>query len=153
MISLLIYLAPILIFYLIGTTIEKRHYNSIKDREMKLLDLPASNIKKLVTNRKIKHVEMVSGSAVISLDYFKRIMASLRFVIGGRVKVYESLLDRARREAVLRMKESCKNGAGIIVNVRIENSAIGSSANSKKQIGCLEALAYGTAIYFEDGQE
>ena len=35
---------------------------------------------------------------------FKRFLANLRRLIGGRVKSYESILDRARREALLRMK-------------------------------------------------
>ena len=74
---------------------------------------------------------MVSGSAVISLDYFKRVVASLRMLMGGRVRTYESLIDRARREAVLRMKQSCKIDTGIILNVRVETSSIGKSANSK----------------------
>lgn len=152
-ITLIVYLSPIIICYFIGSSVERSHYKRIKERELKFLDLPALNIKKIQIERKIKRVELVTGSAVISLDYFKRVMASLRFIIGGRVKVYESLLDRARREALLRMKESCGEGAGLIINVRFENSAIGSSANNKNQIGCLEALAYGTAIYFEDDNQ
>ena len=48
---------------------------------------------------------LVNGSTVVSNDYFKRLLAILRNIFGGRVKAYESLLDRARREAVLRMKD------------------------------------------------
>ena len=91
----------------------------------------------------------MTGSAVISIDYFKRILAALRNIFGGEVAVYESLLDRARREALLRMKYQVPN-AHAIVNVRIETSAIGNSANRKNGLGSVEALAYGTAIWFEE---
>ena len=43
---------------------------------------------------------MVTGSIVISLDYFKRVIAGLRGLVGGRIKTYEPLLERARREAM-----------------------------------------------------
>ena len=55
--------------------------------------------------------------------------------------------DRARREAMLRMKEMAGN-ATVIVNVRIETSTIGRKAN-KKGVGCLEAIAYGTALIMD----
>ena len=87
------------------------------------------------------------GSAVISIDYFKRFLASLRNIFGGTVKSYESLIDRARREALIRMKEMAGD-ATVIVNVRIETSTIGRSAN-RKGVGCLEAIAYGTAMTLE----
>ena len=97
---------------------------------------------------KVKSAELVCGSAVISIDYFKRILASLRKIFGGTVKSYESLIDRARREALLRMKEMAA-GATVIVNVRIETATIGRKAN-KKGVGCLEAIAYGTALTVEE---
>jgi len=44
----------------------------------------------------------------------------------------------------LRMKESAPD-AMAIVNVRIETASIGRRAN-KKGVGCVEAMAYGTAL-------
>ena len=88
---------------------------------------------------------MVQGSAVISVDYFKRLLASLRNLFGGTIRSYETLLDRARREALLRMKESAPAGTSMIVNVRVETSTVGKNSH-KKGVGCVEALAYGTAL-------
>ena len=90
------------------------------------------------------NAELVLGSVVISVDYFKRILAALRNIFGGPVQSYETLVDRARREAVLRMKESCIN-ADQIINLRIETSSI--SKGGRNTIGSVEVLAYGTAIY------
>jgi uncharacterized protein YbjQ (UPF0145 family) len=87
---------------------------------------------------------LVYGSVVISVDYFKRLLANLRNIFGGKVKSYETLIDRARREAILRMKEMAGD-ARVIVNVRIETATIGRKAN-QKGVGCIEAIAYGTAI-------
>ena len=96
---------------------------------------------------KVRSAELVYGSVVISIDYFKKILAGLRNIFGGTVKSYESLVDRARREALLRMKEMAGD-ATVIVNVRIETSTIARKAN-KEGVGCLEAIAYGTALTLE----
>lgn len=133
--------------YVSGSIIEKRHYFSIKKREQKLIGLPVVTLSKTCPDSKVQDSFLVMGNVVISIDYFKWFLAILRNLFGGRVSSYESLVDRARREAILRMKEKAgKNKADIIVNFRIETSAIGQSANSKHQVGSVEALAYGTAI-------
>jgi len=47
----------------------------------------------------------------------------------------------------LRMKEEAKaKGAHMIVNLRLETSTIGRSANKKNSVGSIEVLAYGTAV-------
>lgn len=149
MIDLIIFLSLLALGYGAGTWAEKRHYRSIAKREMDLLDLPAVTLKSVdVPEHKIRSARMVYGSAVISVDYFKRILASLRNIFGGQVKSYESLIDRARREALLRMKVMAGD-ATVIVNVRIETSAVGKQSK-RKNIGCLEAVAYGTALTVEE---
>lgn len=132
--------------YTAGTIAERRHYRSIETRERKLLTLPVVTIKNaLHRDEEIFKARLVSGNVVISIDYFKRMLAGLRNIFGGEVRAYETLIDRARREAVLRMKESAR-GANIILNLRIETSAIGQNANQRKSIGSIEAIAYGTAV-------
>ncbi len=94
----------------------------------------------------ISHAQLVHGHVVISIDYFKQILAGLRNFFGGTIQSYETLLDRARREAILRMKESCPT-ANEILNLRIETSSI--SKGDGNRIGSIEVLAYGTAIYYQ----
>ena len=90
---------------------------------------------------------LVTGSTAVSVDYFKRVAATLRNLFGGSVSAYETLLDRARREAVLRMKEEARKlGATLIVNVRIETSSISGAKGNNKSIACVEVLASGTAL-------
>ena len=148
MVDLIIFLILVAVGYIAGTLAEKRHYRSIRKRENAFLNLPAVTMKDVdYPSEKVKSAQMVYGSAVISIDYFKRMLAGLRNTFGGTVKSYEPLIDRARREALLRMKEMA-GGATVIVNVRIETSTIGKRAN-KKGVGCLEAIAYGTALTIE----
>ena len=133
--------------YFFGSRKEARHYASIEKRERETLQQPVVTLGKHVPSGKVRECRLVTGGTVISIDYFKRIVASLRNLVGGNVSSYESLVDRARREAILKMKERAKT-ADTIINVRIETSTIGKSANKKGQVGSVEALAYGTAIYF-----
>ncbi|MDX2442098.1 MAG: heavy metal-binding domain-containing protein [Desulfobacterales bacterium] len=143
--QLIVFLFLLALGYTAGTIAEKSHYRSIEQRERDLLRLPAITMKQIpYSGDQIQSATMVHGSVVISVDYFKRLLAKLRNIFGGTVKSYESLADRARREAILRMKEMAGN-ATIIVNVRIETATIGKNAH-RKGVGCMEAVAYGTAV-------
>jgi uncharacterized protein YbjQ (UPF0145 family) len=144
--AIILFLILMTVGYAAGRMAEKKHYQSIETREQQFLSLPTVTLKHAPANgREVKKVTLVSGSVVISVDYFKRFLAGLRNFFGGRVTSYESLIDRARREAILRMKEMSK-GADIIMNLRLETSSI--SKGRKKAIGSIEVLAYGTAITY-----
>lgn len=145
--DLFIFLTLLATGYTCGTIAEKRHYKSIKQREQEMVKLAVVTAEGRFAEGAVRESFLVSGSTVVSNDYFKRLLAILRNIFGGRVKAYESLIDRARREAILRMKEEArKKGAHMIVNMRLETSTIGRSANKKKKIGSIETLAYGTAV-------
>lgn len=132
--------------YFFGRRAEKNHYTSIIERERQWLHLPTTCSKYVIEDgRQIDRCQLANGSVVVSVDYFKRVLAGLRSFFGGNVQSYETLVDRARREAVLRMKESCP-GADQIINLRLETSSI--SNGQRNQIGSVEVLAYGTAVYF-----
>ena len=61
------------------------------------------------------------------------------------MRSYESLVDRARREALLRMQaEAQAAGAVAVINTKFETSRI--SANAQQGIGSVEVLVYGTAL-------
>ncbi len=90
---------------------------------------------------------LVSGNVVISIDYYKKLLSAIRAIFGGRLGSYESLLDRARREAILRMKAACARAGGrIVVNVRIETASISRYSQNRGSVGSVEVVAYGTAL-------
>lgn len=146
--QLIIFVVLLSLGYFFGRLAERRHYKSILEREEKWLQLPTTSSKYVMgDNAQVAKSQLVSGSMVVSVDYFKRILAKLRLFFGGNVQSYETLVDRARREAVLRLKESCPK-ADQIINLRLETSSI--TKGRKNQIGSVEVLAYGTAIYFSE---
>lgn len=153
--DLIIYIVYILFFlalgYGVGSALEKSHYGNIQKREKDYLTLPAVTSKKIEEQDNIVSAQLVTGSVVVSLDYFKRFLAGLRNIVGGRVKSYETILDRGRREAVLRMKEQARVlNADMIINMRFQTSGIGQITKKKGAIGCFEVLAYGTAVTLKE---
>jgi uncharacterized protein YbjQ (UPF0145 family) len=145
--QLILFAVLLALGYTAGTIVERRHFRSIEKRERELIHLPALTLRSTGESGRAVRAELVCGSAVVSVDYFKRILAGLKNLFGGTITSYESLIDRARREALLRMKAAAA-GSTLILNVRIETSTIGNNA-IKKGMGSVEAIAYGTAVTLE----
>ena len=146
---LVIYGLPFLFFVVAGvsgTIIERRHYRSIRDREAATADLPVVTLRTLDGTRPVADARLVTASVVISHDNFKRFLAQLRKIFGGSLRSYESLLDRARREAVLRLKAECPD-AHIVMNLRLDTANI-ANTQGKKGLGAIEVVASGTAVRF-----
>ena len=139
----------ILIFcFFTGKIIETNHYKSIRKRELKLFKKPyVTFAKNLGVNKKVKSVNLVSGSVVLGCDHFKAFVAELKNIFGGNVSSYESVLDRGRREAVLRMREQAyKNNADVILNVKIDTVMLMPIGTKHQPQVCV--TAYGTAIKY-----
>lgn len=148
MIELVITLFLISAGFFIGSYFERSHYKSIEKREEQWRHIPIVTGKRfLATDQVVKKAELVIANVVIGQDYFKRVLASLKSIFGGRLTSYETLIDRGRREAILRMVEK-EPGANLFTNVRLETSTIGINTQ-KKTLGSIEILAYGTAIFYE----
>ncbi|NOZ87954.1 MAG: YbjQ family protein [Deltaproteobacteria bacterium] len=147
LIVILIYLSSfIFFFYAIGKIIEIRHLKNLESREKALSGMVLTNTKKLPGDLIGEKAWLCQGSVVIGADHFKRLAAGLRNIVGGRMKSIESVLDRARREAVLRMAEQAKlDGASALINIRLETSTIGTAGNGNGLM-IAEVLAYGTAF-------
>ncbi len=145
--SNLIVLAIFLVVgYGFGTYAENRHYRSIRQRERDLRHIYVVATKYPPVDNPPPESTLVAGNVVISVDYFKRFLAGLRNLWGGRVSSYETLLDRARREAVLRMKaQAAALGAAYIFNIKFQTMSI--YQGRRNSVGSVEVLAYGTALY------
>ena len=128
--------------YFIGRIIEQRHYASIRLRERRYRDVLAFPMRFAPDSVTPQQAFLVHGTVVVSADYFKTFVAGLRNLIGGRFRSYETLLERARREALLRLKEEARNkGARLVVCVRYETTSIAHG-----WAPAIEVLAYGTAL-------
>jgi uncharacterized protein YbjQ (UPF0145 family) len=140
-------LLVLMLAYFVGTVIEKRHFARIRRREQQYHGYPVVTFDTMPSDWDASDSGMVTGSIVISLDYFKRVIAGLRGLVGGRVKTYEPLLDRARREALLRMIEQARErGYDAVFNVRLETSRLANSTRDGNGTAGVEMLAFGTAV-------
>ncbi len=143
--QLIVFLTLLALGYGFGRLAESRHYRSIIAREDALRSLLVLPDRMPPIQFQSHTSTLVTGSVVISVDYFKTVAAGLRGIFGGRVGAYESLLDRARREAILRMQEEAQSlGAEAVFNLKFETSRIGQNAG--QGLGSVEVLAYGTAL-------
>jgi uncharacterized protein YbjQ (UPF0145 family) len=133
--------------YVFGSLAEENHLKSLRLRELRFRRMPTTNLRRPPPHWRIESVGLVSGSTVVSVDYFKRFMAQLRGFFGGRVRSYESLLERARREAMLRMKEEASRGGyDAVINVRLESTHIASPLRNDRGTAGVELIAFGTAL-------
>ncbi len=135
MLQLWIQLAPVLVLlvlgFSIGTLTERRHFRSLARRERTFADIGVVNLKTVSDPATVGHASFVCGDAVIATDYFKGFAAKLRSIVGGEVRSYQTLMQRARREATLRMLRQARElGASEVWNVRYETSNI-RSGNSQ----------------------
>ena len=144
--GLLYFFALVILGYSTGRYIEKRHFADLKRREEKFATIPMVSAQWKGELQGDIQSRIIGGEVVIGADYFKSMVAGLRSIFGGRLSTFESLLDRARREAQLRMLEKAHNWrADKIINVRMETTVIGQDSG-KKAIPCVEIHCYGTAI-------
>ena len=144
MFEFLFFLLLLFLGYFFWKRVEKNHYRSIETREKELQHIVVL-WSKTTRNIELAHSEssLISENVVISIDAFKKFFAGLINLFGGRVHAYESLVDRARREAVLRVKEEAqKNGYNTLVNLRIETTSI--TKNARQNVWAVEAIAYAT---------
>ena len=147
---LLIYLPLVFGTLILGLTAgswdERRHYESIRKREAATLHIPVITSQDLPDDRPVE-ATLAIGSVVVSVDAFKRFIGGLRMIFGGEIPSYSSLIDRARREALLRMKES-RPEADLFLNYRVETASIGGQG--EERLMSVEVVAYATAITFTD---
>lgn len=144
-INLGIPLCLLLLGFFAGRYAERRHFRSIREREEAMLTTPAVTVKTWADARRVAEAELAVGSVVVSVDHFKRLLMRFRKIVGGEIKSYSSLIERGRREAILRMKES-QPDADLYLNCRLETSAIFNGRG--KATGSVEVVAYCTAIQF-----
>ena len=140
----------VLVGLVAGSWLEARHFEDIRRREAAFRGMLTITFETLPPGWRVEACGLATGSAVVSMDYFKRLLAGLRSLVGGRLRAVEPLLERGRREAVLRMQEqAAANGFEAIINVRLETAQLDTTGRAS--IAAIEMLAYGTAVRFDRG--
>ena len=130
-----------------GRANEQRHFRELAALEESLRDIVVCSGRGPVDDGRFRSATLVVGSVVIAEDYFKRVAAGLKSLVGGRLVAYESLLERGRREAIVRMKAQARQlGAAQIVNMRLETASLSEDWSGSRPMFSAEFIAYGTAL-------
>jgi len=146
LIGLIIPVVLIFVGLFAGRAAERKHYRNLALREQALANMLVTDIKTFPGGYDpSKGAALVQGEAVIATDYLKSFLAGLRNIFGGELKSYETLMVRARREAILRMMESAQRmGYNAVCNLRMGTADIGGMTG-KRGAAMVEAFASGTA--------
>ena len=142
----------IILAWFTGRAVERRHFRNLAQREEQLAHMIVSDLKCFPMGAaKDKGAAMVQGQVVIATDYLKTFLAGFRKIFGGELHSYESLMERARREAVLRMMEEAGDqGFDAVCNLRMGFADIGAMSGRKGSV-MVAVFAYGTA-YCKTGE-
>lgn len=144
--QILINYAPLIVLFVVGWFFGARH----ERQHLAQLAIAEKELSQIIVSSERFYVpsiasgsegELVMGSVVIAQDYFKMVIARVLSLFGKNLTTYETLLDRARREAIVRMRTQAEaKGYNHIYGLRLEVSNI-------NQLGSMvEAIAYGTAV-------
>ena len=130
----------------VGGMNERRHFRNLAVRE-------AATAYMLITQTKSfaykdpngPTPQMLVGETVIATDYLKSYFAKWRNLFGGEVRSYSSLLERARREALMRVVEQARQlGYNAVCNVRFETADVGGNSTARRA-ATVAIIATGTA--------
>lgn len=126
--------------FFIGGAKERRHLRNLAQREAAMRQLVRLNNCKRVTDPENAQQSMaLIGQVVIATDYYKTFTTRVRKFIGGEMKAMQILMERARREAIMRLLEQAHQaGATEVWNVRLNTCSISAMS--------VEVIAYGTAV-------
>lgn len=137
LIKSLVWLVLVAIGWYFGTRAERGHLKSLIIDEQKYQHIQVSS-ERFYEPKGVNESILVVGSVVIAQDKFKQAVAAILSLFGKNLTVYEMLLDRARREAVLRAKRQANDaGCRALYGLRFEMTEVE---------GGVEVLAYGVAV-------
>lgn len=95
-----------------------------------------------ITGEELEMMGIVKGSSIQTRNIGHDFTQGLKNIVGGELKAYTQMMNKARELAMKRMMEEAEvMGADGIVNIRYASSAIIQ--------GAAEVMAYGTAVRFK----
>ncbi len=140
--------------FIAGSRAERAHFARLEKREARTAHILVTDIRVFDPGMDPSRVgRLVIGEVVIASDYFKNLRALLKQIVGGELAAYQPLMIRARREALVRLKEDAvRLGCNAVANLRMETSNINVMAR-RPRAAMVAVLAYGTAYVIRPAQE
>ena len=135
---------------LVGGATERSHFRRLEEREAATEDFFVTQVKTFPgIAAGGDPPQAFFGEAVIASDYLKNFIGMLRNLFGGELRAYQRLLERARREALLRVIEQAQAaGYNAICNVRLETADVGGSNAAAKKNAAVMAPIMATATAY-----
>ena len=94
-----------------------------------------------ITGKELEMLGLVRGSTIQTKHLGSDISQSFKTLVGGELKSYNDMMNKARALATKRMVEEAETlGADAVVNIRYASAAV--------MQGAAEVIAYGTAVKF-----
>ncbi|HPY74580.1 MAG: heavy metal-binding domain-containing protein [Planctomycetes bacterium] len=143
----LISLPFLFMFYIVHK--ERKHLSYLEEEGEKYKSIIISTQKSIPEEYQNGTGQLICSEYALGSDKIKYIFSQYKSIFGGEIKSLTKQADRARREALLRLKkEAVRLQADCIINVRviginIENPNVASA--NEKGVGSY-IMAYGTAL-------
>ncbi len=135
--------------FLAGRIAERRHVARLAGHERDMASMLVTDLRSFpgaLDGRSAADPILVTGEAVVATDYFKSFAAKLRKILGGELRSYQTLMDRARRQAMVNMLRSARDaGFDAVCNVRMETAGIGGAGMESRGMTTVAMMAWGTA--------
>ena len=94
-----------------------------------------------VPGKELEVLGLVEGSVIQSAHFGRDLAASFKTLVGGELRGYSEMMERARAQATERMAAQAQRlGADAVVGMRYSTASV--------MQGAAEMLAYGTAVRF-----
>lgn len=129
---------------------ERRHLKSLEEREGQSIMVVVSQVKSFPGSEpQGSPPAMVFAETVIASDYLKTFFATLRGIFGGEVRSYQKIMDRARRETLLRLIADAEDqGFNALCNVRLDTADVGGGTMTRGRNAMPMAAILGSATAY-----
>jgi uncharacterized protein YbjQ (UPF0145 family) len=146
LVQLLVLVGLLTLGWVVGGIRERRHLRSLAEREEDYADILVTDLTSFPQVALQHHPpRLMVAEVVIAADYLKAFLASFRQFFGGELKSYRSLMERGRREAILRLVEQARVlGYNALANLRVESADVGGNAQ-RRGMPMVSVIAYATA--------
>lgn len=147
--TLAISVGPIIFWFVLswiyGSRLIRKQWQEVLEAERVFARRPETSLRTIPNPESIAEIRFVIGNAAISPGNFNRWLAGIKSWFGGELHNYTKLVDLARRQALVRMKEVFPE-ADLYANCKIETSYIDHPKG--RGILCVEVSAAATGVRY-----
>lgn len=144
---------PLLFSWIAGNTYQKRKMDQVSEREKTTMAAfggrdPLTSTVNLYPSADITHGRLLTANVSIGPSWWQFLLASLKKLVGGRIYVFDRVLEFGRREALQRLREIAQaEGVDHVINVRLDTAMIVVNKGGDSKTGAMEIFAYGTGVH------